>query len=239
MSLGLALGISGAVLVAAAVLAWEFWICEGAHLGRHFVVWLYDLSAQRYDGIKHFNPDWERRFLGEPLANALAGLEDARLLDVGAGTGRVARTLAPLGLFRGIVIGVEPSPRMLERGRQAVAPKKTRWVRAWAVPLPFPAEAFDMVTSLEVAEFTPEPLASLAEMVRVLRQGGWLLVTNRVGWQARWIAGRTFPRGQIGRRLQTLGLEEVQETFWQRDYDLVWARKRFRDDTAIGEPACA
>ena len=42
------------------LLAWELWICEGAHFGRRFVVWLYDLAAGRYDRIKHFDPDWER-----------------------------------------------------------------------------------------------------------------------------------------------------------------------------------
>jgi hypothetical protein len=37
-------------------LIWEIWICEGAHLGRRFVVWLYDLAASRYERIKGFDP---------------------------------------------------------------------------------------------------------------------------------------------------------------------------------------
>src|SRR3972149_526504 len=62
-----------AALAAVALLTWELWICEGAHFGRRFVAWLYEISARRYDGIKQFDPDWERRFLGESVANALGG----------------------------------------------------------------------------------------------------------------------------------------------------------------------
>jgi hypothetical protein len=65
--------ILGLVLVGA-LLVWELWICEGAHLGRRFVVSMYDLAADRYDSIKHFDPDWERRFLGEALAGAIGSL---------------------------------------------------------------------------------------------------------------------------------------------------------------------
>jgi ubiquinone/menaquinone biosynthesis C-methylase UbiE len=100
-----------------------------------------------------------------------------------------------------------------------------RWVRGWGDGLPFLSDAFDMVTSLEVLEFTPRPRAVLKEMVRVLTPGGWLLVTNRVGWQSRWILGKTVPRAAIRRRLGRLGLEEIEVAIWQLDYDLVWARK--------------
>ena len=213
------------LVIAAAVLAalvWELWVCEGAHLGRGFVVWLYNLSAGRYDTIKRFDPDWEQRFLGEPVARALGGLPQARLLDVGAGTARLARALAGVRTLRGTLYAVEPARAMLARGRQQ-APG--RWVRAWAVPLPFPEGAFDLVASLEVLEFTPRPRQSLAEMVRVLRPGGWIVVTNRVGRQAPWIIGRTFSRPTLRAVLADLGLEQVEVFIWQVEYDLVWARK--------------
>jgi ubiquinone/menaquinone biosynthesis C-methylase UbiE len=213
----------GALLVALAI--WEFWICEGAHLGPHFVVWLYDLAAGRYDKIKHFDPDWERRFLGEPIANALGGLDGACLLDVGAGTGRVARALRGLPFFRGTVIGLEPSARMLSHARRLAADTCVHWVRGRAAELPFPDGAGDMVVCLEVLEFTPRPKASLAELVRVLRPGAWLLVTNRIGWQAPLILGRTFRRTEIAPVLTSLGLLDIESVCWQVDYDLVWARK--------------
>src|SRR3972149_712601 len=72
---------------------WELIVCEGAHLGKHFVVWLYNLTAFHYERIKGFDPDWERRTLGESLFSSVSGLRGARVLDVGAGTGRAARSL--------------------------------------------------------------------------------------------------------------------------------------------------
>src|SRR3990170_4076789 len=103
MLIGIALSV---VIVLLA--AWELWICEGTHLGRRFVVWMYDVAAGRYEGIKRFDPGWEQRFLGEPLAAVLGGLPDARLLDVGAGTGRAARPLlAGLG---GSLVGGQDGP---------------------------------------------------------------------------------------------------------------------------------
>lgn len=217
----------GALLLAG-LAAWQLWICEGAHLGRRFVVWLYDLAASRYDRIKRFDFEWERRFLGEPMASAVGGLPGAQVLDVGAGTGRVARSLERVPTFRGVVIGLDPSRSMLKLARQRAPRAYTRWVLGWAVPLPFADDSFDLVTCLEVLEFTPRPLATLREMVRVLRPGSWLLLTNRVGWQARWILGRTFRRQAVTGVLQGLHLEAVDVRYWQVDYDLVWARKPVR-----------
>lgn len=215
------------ILVAflAVFLLWELWICEGAHLGRRFVVFLYDLAANRYDRIKDFDQDWERRFLGDPVAATIRSLGDARLLDVGAGTGRLARAIFSGHKFRGTFVCLEPSRRMLELGRRIAAFSGILWARGWAADLPFPADTFDIVSSLEVLEFTPNPRRTLAEIVRVLRPGGWLLVTNRIGWQAPLILGRTFSRRRFPTVLESLGVEYIEVYPWQMDYDLIWARK--------------
>ena len=41
----------GLALTLALLAYWELVIAEGAHLGPRVVVWLYDLTARRYDGI--------------------------------------------------------------------------------------------------------------------------------------------------------------------------------------------
>lgn len=215
------------LLVIVIFAVWEIWVCEGAHLGRRFVVWLYDLAAGRYDGIKQFNTLWERQFLGEPVAQVIGSLPEARLLDVGAGTGRLARSLGQLPEFHSTLICLEPSAAMLARGRARTPDAQTRWLRAWAVPLPFAAESFDFVSCLEVLEFTPSPQETLDELARVLRPGGWLLITNRVGREAPWILGRTTPRSAFPDQLQAHGFASVDVFPWQVDYDLAWARKRF------------
>jgi ubiquinone/menaquinone biosynthesis C-methylase UbiE len=214
-----------AVVLLGALAAWELWICEGAHLGKRFVVWLYDLTAMRYESIKQFDQDWERHFLGEPIAQALLSLRGARILDVGAGTGRAARALLSSPLFDGALINVEPSEGMAQVGRGLVGRGPVSWVRAWGIQLPFPSSAFDMVMCLEVLEFTPRPEATLRELVRVLRPGGWLLITNRVDWQAPLIFGRTWAKQMFPAVLSRNGLQDVQVYPWQKTYDLAWAQK--------------
>lgn len=225
------IAIMGAILLGLLAL-WELWICEGAHLGRRFVVWLYDLTATRYENIKQFDRDWERHFLGEPIAQALLSLRGARILDVGAGTGRAARALLPSPLFDGFLVNLEPSWAMSRVGRGLIGTGPVNWVRAWAVPLPFSRSAFDLVMCLEVLEFTPHPEATLKELARVLRPGGWLLITNRVDWQAPLILGRTWSRETFHAILSRNGLQDVQVYPWQKTYDLAWARKAWPEDAS-------
>jgi ubiquinone/menaquinone biosynthesis C-methylase UbiE len=211
-----------AVLVGA-LLLWEFYICEGSHLGPRVVIGMYDLAATRYDHIKQFDPAWETRFVGEPIANAIEQLAGARVLDVGAGTGRVGRALLPLVGPDLQLVCLEPSRKMLALGRER-APRGV-WLRGRVDPLPFADASFDIVVSLEVTEFTPHPDQTLRELVRVLRPGGSLLVTNRVGREAPLMLGRTFRRASFPLRLNDLGLQDVVLYPWQVEYDLAWAWK--------------
>ena len=67
----------------------------------------------------------------------------------------------------------------------------------------------------------------LRELVRVLRPGSWLLITNRIGWRGALIFGKSFSRRGFERLLQEVGLQEVEILPWQVEYDLAWARKPF------------
>jgi SAM-dependent methyltransferase len=216
--------IAGVVIaVVAGLLFWELFVCEGTHLGPRVVIGMYDLAAGAYDRIKQFDPAWEARFVGEPIAGAIEQLDGARILDAGAGTGRVARALLPMVGDGARLVCAEPSAGMLERGRR-LAPGGL-WVRGRADPLPFADESFDVVVSLELLEFTPRPRETLRELVRVLRPGGNLLVTNRIGREARLILGRTVPRDDFPPVLRSLGLRDVILYPWQVEYDLAWAWK--------------
>src|SRR3972149_6481067 len=122
-----------------ALLVWELWVCEGAHLGRRFVVSMYDLAADRYDSIKHFDPDWERRFLGEALAGAIGSLPGARLLGVGAGTGPPRRPPLPVPELDGLLVCLDPS-RADSSVARALRMAEGEGVKVEAaLSLPFPA----------------------------------------------------------------------------------------------------
>jgi ubiquinone/menaquinone biosynthesis C-methylase UbiE len=218
----IALVVGGVILTG--LTAWEIFVCEGAHLGRGFVVWLYDLTAKRYEGIKAFDFDWEGRFLGEPLATTLGELNQPSLLDIGAGTGRTARAMEPFLRHPLTIICLEPSAAMMSLGRQHTGPDAL-WVRAWSDPLPFAEGTFDVVSIIEVLEFTPSPMGVLEEARRVLRPGGWLLASNRIGRAARWILGKTYRPDALLRRLEGAGFADIELYPWQVEYDLAWARK--------------
>ena len=217
------IGIFLAVIFIALAI-WELWVCEGTHLGKHFVTWLYDLAAGQYDRIKGFNTLWERQFLGEPVVKTIQALPDPKILDVGAGTGRLARSVFQVPEFDDPVICLEPAHRMIREGRMKTPDGLALWVQAWADPLPFPENAFDLVSLLEVLEFTPHPDRTLRELARVLRPGGWLLITNRVGREAPWIVGKTHPREVFPVILEEAGFSGVETFPWQMDYDLIWAQ---------------
>jgi len=214
------------LLLVVGIAYWEIWVCEGAHLGRRFVIWLYDIAAVRYERIKQFDPMWERQFLAEPVAKVLGTLPNALVLDVGAGTGRLAHRLFQLPNIQARVICHEPSKSMLARGQSRTPSENAHWVRGWAIPLPYLDESFDLVASLEILEFTPHPMQTIEELARVLRPGGWLLVTNRVGKEARWIFGKTFTRERFPEILGDMGFENVDVFRWQVTYDLAWAQKK-------------
>ena len=225
------------VLAAVALLAgltyWELVLAEGVHLGPRAVALLYDAIARRYNDIKQFDPAYEKWFIGEPLARALSPLSDPLVLDVATGTGRLPRTLLAQPNFHGYVVGLDSSRAMLA---QAALHPSDRLTLIWqeAARLPFDADTFDAVTCLEALEFMPDTRQALAEIVRVLRPGGVLLATNRVGLWARFLPGHTQSSTALEALLNSFGLEHIQTQTWQVEYNLVWAIK---PGSAI-EPRC-
>jgi SAM-dependent methyltransferase len=145
---------------------------------------------------------WQAKYApGGPLAGRLASLSAAvsrfaragdRVLDLGCGTGDLARALAAAG-FR--VAGCDIAGQMLARAarqREGCA----GWVRlapGWR-RLPFASAAFDVVVAASVLEYVAEPAVVLRECARVLRPGGVVLYTvpdlrHPVRW-AEWCAQR-------------------------------------------------
>lgn len=224
--IALILGLLGLALLG--LLAyWQLVIAEGTYLGPRVVALLYDWSARAYERIKQFDPGYEQWFLGLPLARTLELTLAPLVLDVATGTGRLPRALLRQPAFDGRVIGLDLSRRMLREAVRRTAQFADRLTFIWqdACHLPFDDKAFDAVTCLEALEFTPNPREVLAELVRVLRPGGVLLVTNRVGPDARLLPGRAFPRDQFEHLLHEFPLEEIKVERWQVDYDLAWAVK--------------
>lgn len=223
-------------------LCWLLVTTEGTYLGTRVVALLYDWTAARYEKVKSFEFVYELRYLGLPLTEQLGNCERPWVLDVATGTGRLTRALC--GASEGAhLVGLDRSWGMLAHGRlagdshhQAVV-----WMQGDAEHLPFAAQAFDAVACLEALEFVVRPEQAVAEMLRVLRPGGVVLLSNRVGLDA-WLfvfrrngRGRMCGRGRLERHLAGVGLHDIRTQRWQQGYDLVWARRPLGEDDTRGD----
>jgi ubiquinone/menaquinone biosynthesis C-methylase UbiE len=118
-----------------------------------------------------------------PPARDLIALIDppigGTVLDVGTGTGAVARDASQATGPAGLVVGIDPSVEML---RASPAGRSYRVAVARTPGLPFRSDVFDAVTASFVLSHAEDYRTALADMVRVCRSRG------RVGITA-WGAG--------------------------------------------------
>ena len=99
-----------------------------------------------------------------------------RLLDVGCGTGALLERLSETHPVVQLS-GIDPVPEMLAIARQRLSPA-IELREGWAERLPFAAERFDVVVACNMFHYIHEPTAALQEMMRVLRPGGQLVITD-------------------------------------------------------------
>jgi ubiquinone/menaquinone biosynthesis C-methylase UbiE len=116
--------------------------------------------------------------LFRPWAEVVAELAEVapgqRVLDVACGTGVLACAAAMRVGAQGEVTGLDPSEDMLSVARRK--PARVTWTLGRAESLPFPDASFDRVLSQFGLMFFEDRRAALAEMWRVLRPGGRLVV---------------------------------------------------------------
>src|SRR4051812_26938403 len=127
--------------------------------------WIADMGEQG---------DFGRRYVLDPimLPRALAR-SPKRALDIGCGEGRFCRMLKRHSID---VIGVDPTPKLLEAARARDA--DGAYLEAIAERLPFDDNAFDLVVSYLSLIDIPDIEAAIPEMARVLAPGGALLIAN-------------------------------------------------------------
>jgi ubiquinone/menaquinone biosynthesis C-methylase UbiE len=132
----------------------------------------YDSFAEQYARTNEtglFNAYYAR-----PAMVALAGdVEGRRVLDAGCGNGPLMEALRARGAT---VWGFDSSAAMLELARARLGEDVDLQVADLSRPLPYVDGAFDDVVCSLVLHYLPDWAAPLAELRRVLKPGGRLLL---------------------------------------------------------------
>jgi len=133
----------------------------------------YDGFAQAYAASNEnnlINAYYER-----PAMLALAGdVAGRRILDAGCGSGPLLAALRDRGA---IVTGFDKSAGMVELARQRLGDDAELLVAELGSPLPFPDDTFEDVTASLVLHYLEDWGPALAELRRVLKPGGRLIVS--------------------------------------------------------------
>jgi ubiquinone/menaquinone biosynthesis C-methylase UbiE len=178
----------------------------------------FDLWSRVYDA-----PPVQRAIylpVQDAVLGALRLAAPARLLDLGCGTGILTARLTE-ELPGTAVVGCDFSGGML---RQASERSRTpAWLQGDALHLALRTESVDAVTSTESFHWFPDPELALAELARVIRPGGLLLVAmvhprSTVGTRALAASSRVLgqpgtwsTREQMRARLGDAGFEVLSQ----------------------------
>jgi ubiquinone/menaquinone biosynthesis C-methylase UbiE len=139
----------------------------------------FDAVADEFDRFRAL-PEGVPEAIRRAIWDALDGAPRARVLDLGAGTGRIGEAFIAAG---DAYIGVDASARMLARFAGKVASRGEavpELVLADGQALPFPSAAFDAVLMVQVLGGTPGWRGILSEARRVLRPGGGLVLGKSI-----------------------------------------------------------
>lgn len=158
-----------------------------------------DIWQQQLPKGEHELAAFEHHFFPAFLQQALCS---RRILEIGAGRGRMVRVLQRHGVEAEFVC-IDLNDYVQEAGGFGV--------RGNAVSLPFRDDSFDLVYSLGVVEHFPQTTRALAEHVRVAKPGGMILVTvphlspytllRWIVWAVRFSRSGTFEE-TLGRNIR-------------------------------------
>src|SRR2546428_4526588 len=155
--------------------------------------------------------------LEQDILRFVAPSGEERALDSGTGPGALAFALAP---HVREVVGVDIVPELLEQARKRAErfPNVT-FVEGDATKLPFEYGSFDLTGTLRTLHHMPRPELAMAELVRVTRPGGRVLVVDQIAPVDPLVAAELnrFERARDpshARALADVDLRGLFESYW-------------------------
>lgn len=160
-------------------------------------------SEQSTEGLIASYAQWRSRRLGritdeleqQLLFELLGSVAGKTLLDVGCGDGQLASKLSRRGAA---VTGLDAAPMMIAAAHQRSEMENTqlRLVEGLAERLPFSDGSFDCALAVTTLCFIRDAERAIAEIARVLKPGGHLVIGELGRWSL-WAAHRRV-RGWLG-----------------------------------------
>ncbi len=156
----------------------------------------WERSAAAWIASQGAHGDFTRQYVLDPVMTArIAGRGFVTALDIGCGEGRFVRMMAQHGIA---AIGIDPTPGLIEEARRRDPTGDYRIGHAEALDI---AEAsVDLVVSYLSLIDIEQMQAAIAEMARVLKPGGTLLIANLNGFNTAG-ADRGWIRNWLGQRV--------------------------------------
>jgi len=139
-----------------------------------------DLDALTSSTLKHLREHWWDDAFTSFLEETLKPRPGKRILDVGCGTGTAEISLARLRLSQMHLFGVDLVTERLRDAHAATRGINARvgYAAADACRLPFAADSFDSTYCVAVLQHIRDLSGALAEIARVTRPGGRVLVVE-------------------------------------------------------------
>ena len=140
-------------------------------------------AAEVKKAYKRWAPVYDATFgklvsAGVEQATARANAFSGRLLDAGVGTGLALPHYGPQLSVTGIDLSADMLSRARVRARKAGASNIEALVEMDACAMDFPDASFDIAVAMYVLTVVPEPQKAIAELARVTRPGGTVLIVN-------------------------------------------------------------
>lgn len=198
----------------------DYYADEQSRVG--FVRNMFDSTAEDYDRMEHIlgfgSGVWYR---GQALERA--GLKTGmRVVDVGVGTGLVAREAVRITGDASLVTGVDPSPGMM---RNAKVPPEVALVEGRAEAIPFPDAHFDFLSMGYALRHISDLSLAFKEFHRVMKPGGKLCILEITCPESRWgrFLLKIYMKGLVPMLALIVGRKKNTRQLWRYYWDTIEA----------------
>ena len=187
-----------------------------------FVRDMFDSTAEDYDRMEHIlGFGTGMRYRGQALERA--GLKTGMsVVDVGTGTGLVAREAARIVGDASLVTGVDPSPGMM---MNAKVPREVTLVEGRAEAIPSPDAHFDFLSMGYALRHISDLSVAFHEFHRVMKPGGKLCILEITCPESRWgrFLLKIYMKSLVPMLAVILGRKKNTRRLWRYYWDTIEA----------------